>query len=154
MRAKGTYLLLIRLEDDTEIAIGRLGRYAFGAGWYAYAGSALGPGGLAARLARHQRKEKSLHWHIDYLLATSNLETGWQVACPDRMECIWAAAVRQLPDAQVPVAGFGSSDCSCPAHLIYWPLRPLHSMLTNALARMLPPGALLQPIPYPSSNTR
>ncbi len=42
---RGSYLLVARLAYPAEIAVGRLGTSLFPAGWYAYAGSALGPGG-------------------------------------------------------------------------------------------------------------
>jgi Uri superfamily endonuclease len=138
LTAKGTYLLLLWLERDTEIAVGRLGSFVFPTGWYAYPGSALGPGGLSARLARHQRQSKRMHWHIDYLLAHGTLVSIWQVEHPDRLECTWAAAIQQLGDAGVAVAGFGSSDCHCPTHLFHWPNQPSRQRITNVLAATLP----------------
>ena len=47
---KGAYALVLHLERKEEITVGRLGTFAFPAGYYLYAGSALGPGGLEARL--------------------------------------------------------------------------------------------------------
>ena len=131
--AKGTYLLLIRLQACTEIAVGRLGTFVFTGGWYIYAGSALGPGGLPARLARHRRSSKRLHWHVDYLLAISTLEASWQIEASARLECAWAETVRQLSGAQVFVPGFGSSDCRCPAHLVYCPDRPNEEQIMSTL---------------------
>ena len=91
--ASGTYLLLARLDSAHELVIGRLGSFALPAGWYAYAGSALGPGGLAARLARHRHADKRLHWHIDYLLASAVLKASWQITSSIRLECAWARAL-------------------------------------------------------------
>jgi len=57
-KGPGTYLLLLRLEEDREIEIGRLGSLFFPRGYYLYVGSAMGPGGLVARLARHSQRGK------------------------------------------------------------------------------------------------
>jgi len=66
----GTYALILHLSKKLErIEIGKLGRFAFDAGFYVYVGSAFGPGGLKARLQRHLRTDKPLHWHIDLLSA-------------------------------------------------------------------------------------
>ena len=114
----GSYLLILRLHQPITLRIGRLGTYAFPAGYYAYAGSALGPGGLAARVGRHLRREKRLHWHIDYLLEVAEVEDVRMEPGADRLECAWA---RRLLDAGgvVVAPGFGASDCRCPTHLIF-----------------------------------
>jgi Uri superfamily endonuclease len=118
--AHGTYALLIQLKRDATIAVGRLGSFRFPAGYYVYIGSALGPGGLKARLARHRRHDKTPHWHIDFLLAQAEIlgiridESG------QRLECQWARALLSAPGAQVVAPGMGSSDCGCPSHLIYF----------------------------------
>jgi sugar fermentation stimulation protein A len=62
----GVYHLLIHLPQDTTMEVGKLGNFRFPAGYYVYTGSALG--GLESRIARHFRRKKRLHWHIDYLL--------------------------------------------------------------------------------------
>jgi len=38
-------------------------------GWYVYVGSALGPGGLAAKVGRHLGGRKMCRWHTAYLRA-------------------------------------------------------------------------------------
>jgi Uri superfamily endonuclease len=118
----GTYALLIRLERERILTIGRLGTFALAPGWYVYLGSALG--GLEARLARHRRREKRLHWHIDYLLAQAELVEVWWAASNERQECRWAQAALSLPSASVPIRRFGASDCRCPAHLVACTDRP------------------------------
>ncbi len=123
---KGVYALVLRLEGREEITIGRLGKFAFPAGYYLYVGSALGSGGLEARLARHRRRHKKLHWHIDYLLEYAQVVEVWSVASPDRRECLWALAAQLLPGSEMPVPGFGSSDCRCPSHLIYVTRKPTY----------------------------
>jgi Uri superfamily endonuclease len=130
---RGSYLLIARLETAAEIAVGRLGTFVFAAGWYAYAGSALGPGGLRARLERHRRADKRLHWHIDYLLQESVVEAGWYLASVDRLECAWAAALAGLSGHRQIPPRFGASDCRCPGHLVYCPVRPLDQQIVDAL---------------------
>lgn len=134
----GTYALVLRLASLVHVQVGRLGAFALPAGWYVYVGSALGPGGLRGRLSRHFRQEKTLRWHIDYVLAQastqsidSQYETDsherfhrrmpiaqvWYVESPVRWECVWAREVAALPGARVAVPGFGASDCGCACHL-------------------------------------
>ena len=136
--ARGTYLLTIRLAQPTAILVGRLGTFGFPAGWYAYAGSALGPGGLKARLARHLRATKRLHWHIDYLLLHGTVETIWLVALPDRLECAWADVILALPGAATPAPGFGASDCRCATHLAHFAHRPEDDLVAQALRDACP----------------
>ncbi|MGQ9626945.1 MAG: GIY-YIG nuclease family protein [Anaerolineae bacterium] len=122
---RGTYALLLYLEHESEIAIGRLGVFLFPDGYYIYIGSALGKGGLRARLVRHLRREKKRHWHIDYFLEFASC-LGWWIRPhgerdepPGRAECLWAQEVASLPGAHVPAPGFGSSDCLCRTHLFH-----------------------------------
>lgn len=141
-RSKGTYALLLRLEKPEDIVVGRLGKFAFPAGYYLYVGSALGPGGLQARLARHLRAEKRLHWHIDYLIQRTQLIEIWSIASRKRLECILAEIARNLPGAQAPVPRFGSSDCRCPSHLIYLAAKPDFALFEERLQARIP-GAVL-----------
>ena len=119
----GSYLLHYFLDEPRVIEVGRLGTFQFPAGHYYYCGSAHGPGGLAARLGRHLRTEKRLHWHIDYFARAARLleifyviesgETG-------NWECAASAALAQISGAWLPARGFGARDCrsGCGAHLI------------------------------------
>jgi Uri superfamily endonuclease len=143
----GTYALLLKLDKQERITIGKLGTFDFPAGYYLYVGSALGPGGLRARLARHQhgsesslqsssgQTDKKLHWHIDYLLQRAQLIEVWNIASKERLECKWGEAARRLSGAQVPVRGFGSSDCRCPTHLIHFSVRPNREQFEQALQK-------------------
>jgi Uri superfamily endonuclease len=92
-------------------------------GCYAYIGSARGPGGLRARLARHVRASKPLRWHIDYLTAAAPVIHIYYRAIPTPLECRWAQVLAGLPGATIPAPGFGSSDCrnGCAAHLMRLP---------------------------------
>jgi Uri superfamily endonuclease len=130
----GSYVLILHLAQDTTITVGKLGIFEFPAGWYAYAGSALGPGGLAARLAYHQRHEKSYQWHIDYLLDHAELVEIWWAVENKRKECAWASALRAIPGARVPVPNFGASDCRCLSHLVYLQQRLVFAHFSRALS--------------------
>jgi Uri superfamily endonuclease len=143
----GTYALLLKLDKQERITVGKLGTFDFPAGYYLYVGSALGPGGLRARLARHRRSREGssgsnrgqtsqkLHWHIDYLLQRAQLVEVWSVASEERLECQWSKATRGLSGAQIPVRGLGSSDCRCPSHLIYFSARPNREQFQRALRK-------------------
>lgn len=112
----GAYTLLIRLERDALVRAGSLGDRRFAAGLYVYAGSARGPGGLRARVARHLRRDKRAHWHVDHLLAHGRIVEV--AAISGGSECALMQAFAALPGASVPVAGFGATDCRrCAAHL-------------------------------------
>ena len=106
------------------IDVGRLGRVQFPAGWYAYAGSARGPGGLAARISRHLRSSKPLHWHVDYLRVYARPIAAWYAVEARKRECAWAQALSGLPGASTPASHFGASDCRCPTHLIHFATPP------------------------------
>jgi sugar fermentation stimulation protein A len=120
----GVYQLYLYLPKPARLKVGRLGVFLFPAGRYVYTGSALG--GLARRLARHQRREKTLHWHIDYLLRHARIERIDTLATTQRLECALNAAVLEQPEARVVARGFGSSDCRCSSHLIFLGARSSH----------------------------
>jgi Uri superfamily endonuclease len=114
----GVYHLIVRLSEERVVQVGRLGRISFPAGDYVYTGSALN--GLEARLARHRRWRKKLRWHIDYLLRAAALIDVVTIPTKRRVECRRNRWVLRLPGAAVVAPRFGSSDCACPAHLVYF----------------------------------
>jgi sugar fermentation stimulation protein A len=122
VKDRGSYLVLLKLEQAKQIAIGRLGRTKFPKGYYVYVGSAMSH--LTARLARHGRKHKSPHWHIDYLSKETNSFAALPVRSSQRLECEMAQALSLILKQGPP--GFGSSDCSCFTHLFWSPENPLH----------------------------
>ena len=112
--APGAYALILRLERDIRLDIRTLGRPELPAGLYLYAGSAWGPGGIRARVARHLRTDKARVWHIDRLTEAATIEEV--IAFPGGREC---AIVAAATGASVPIARFGASDCRrCEAHLL------------------------------------
>jgi len=137
--ATGCYHLLYHLPRPTRLRVGALGCFALPAGWYVYTGSAFGPGGLAARVARHRACARHLtspgdpprapHWHVDYLAAVAALKEVVLLPERERRECAHARYLQTLPGASVPVPRFGASDCRCPAHLVRFAQRPPRSSL-------------------------
>jgi len=120
----GSYVLWMQLATARRVRVGGLGAIRFSAGNYAYVGSAFGPGGIAARLGRHFRSNKSQRWHVDYLRGISEARGAWVSYYDVRHEHRWATALAALPGARLPVAGFGSSDCRCHSHLVWFERPP------------------------------
>jgi Uri superfamily endonuclease len=116
---RGSYLLVLLLQDRADIEIGRLGLCSFVPGVYVYTGSALGPGGAPARIERHLSGRKTLRWHIDYLDAVAPIIAVSVAYGGERRECKWSQRLAALEGCLAPVRGFGSSDCraGCAAHL-------------------------------------
>lgn len=120
----GSYVLVLRADCAASLQVGSLGLLTVTPGWYAYAGSAQGPGGLRGRLAHHLRPLVRPHWHIDYLrTVTEVVEVHWAVG-ERNLEHAWAAWLAGLPGAGMPLARFGASDCRCPAHLVRFDAQP------------------------------
>jgi Uri superfamily endonuclease len=122
--APGTYALLLRGEQNQEIEVGALGTMTVRPGTYVYVGSAFGTGGLRAQVERHARSDGTTHWHVDSLRAVTTLEAVWYTHDAEHRECTWAEVLRSLPEATVPLDGFGASDCNCPAHLAQFNVPP------------------------------
>ena len=129
----GTYALVLSAAACQKVAVGRLGTLTAEPGFYLYVGSALGPGGLAARVGRHCRREKTLRWHVDYLRTVTRIVEVWYATGKSHRECRWAAALGRMPRASVPLVGFGASDCRCPSHLLFFSTRPSFSSFRQNL---------------------
>ena len=121
---KGTYILEIYLEKDSQISIGALKTVPFKNGYYYYIGSAMGEAGsstLLNRVKRHIKdpENKKVHWHIDYLLEDENaiLIRLFLIPSAQKLECIIAHEFLESSDGYI--KDFGSSDCKCKSHLVY-----------------------------------
>jgi Uri superfamily endonuclease len=119
---EGTYTLVVTLTEAATVEVGTLGRRDLAAGWYAYTGSAFGPGGFA-RVERHRElaagERDARHWHVDYLLGHHAAGVDRVVTTPGAdVEC---AVARAVEGERVPA--FGASDCDCGSHLVYGPDR-------------------------------
>lgn len=113
---KGAYVLLIQISNRLEGAL-RGQAFVLEPGLYAYCGSARGPGGLRARIERHRRQDKKVHWHIDQVTTRAPvIAVGTSASLS---ECALVTCLLKEPGCSIPVAGFGASDCkTCGAHFL------------------------------------
>jgi sugar fermentation stimulation protein A len=109
----GLYIAVFYLPRARNVCVGKLGQFHFKKGVYFYMGSAQR--NLSARLKRHSSKKKSMRWHIDYLSSKARMLGTITISGPRKRECKLA---KQLSKTfEVPVLGFGASDCHCSGHL-------------------------------------
>ncbi|MDR0379956.1 MAG: GIY-YIG nuclease family protein [Candidatus Accumulibacter sp.] len=104
--------MLIEVATPVRVVVGRLGEFEFPAGLYVYTGSARR--NFEARVRRHLSSTKKMRWHVDYLLAAPGVRVREvKHFCED--ECL----VNQRTAGEIPVPGFGASDCraGCGSHL-------------------------------------
>jgi Uri superfamily endonuclease len=134
----GTYLLVMEVREGTLIRAGRLGELEISPGWYAYAGSAFGPGGVAARCGHHLWLSARPRWHIDYLRAVSELREIWFSCDSGKREHTWSNLIGKGKGATEPFPGFGASDCGCWSHLHRFPGAPSFRGFRERLYRLVP----------------
>ena len=127
----GTYVLVLKNYSSQEVEIGQWGTLDLSPGYYLYIGSAFGPGGVFSRVARHCRKEKRKHWHIDFLREKTTLLAIWVDHSPFRLEHDWAKGATRMKGL-IPVRGFGCSDCQCDAHLFFSEVIPMKDEFATA----------------------
>jgi Uri superfamily endonuclease len=110
------YTIYLQLTTDQPITIGKLGSFYFKKGTYIYVGSAKK--NILHRIQRHKEIEKKYHWHFDYLRPYGLIT---KIITYDRSftECGLADKIRKEVVGEIPVKGFGASDCKCGSHLIY-----------------------------------
>lgn len=115
---KGIYCLKLYCKNPCRIKVGSLGELFFRKGNYIYVGSALNS--LEQRITRHLSKDKSIYWHIDYILDNKNVGINriYILKTSAKKECNIAKLVGESGE---PVQKFGSSDCNCVSHLLFWP---------------------------------
>jgi Uri superfamily endonuclease len=119
---KGAYVLIIRIDSDVSLHIKSLGHLKIDAGILTYVGSAMGSGStnMENRIRRHFRSEKTIHWHIDHLLATeSSLTMAVWSESKEPAECRIVERISESSLFEPSVKGFGASDCKnkCYSHL-------------------------------------
>lgn len=128
---KGTYVLILRLNHNIDLTIGKLGDFHFKSGYYYYIGSALGTGGFK-RVTRHfnvaSGKNSTRKWHIDHLLPRSEVICAVLLPIGEALECKAAQTFMEFSQF---IPGFGCSDCTCKSHLFFH-----ESDITNDLIRI------------------
>lgn len=125
-------MLLIKLSAGVQVRV-RGSVHELAPGMYIYVGSALGLGGLRARLARHFSRSKKVKWHVDQITRVITPLLAVYAISRGRLECRVAGELLKR-GFKAPVKGFGASDCSqgCPAHLL-----ACHSGLPSCLRLVL-----------------
>lgn len=119
---KGVYCLVINIQQNAIVPMGTLGDVDFVPGEWVYVGSAMGIGStrLESRIRRHFSTEKTLHWHVDFLIDKVGLPVGVVWAETEReIECEVAEKLKLEKDFEIGPIGFGSSDCRgcCGSHI-------------------------------------
>ena len=119
---RGTYTLLLACKRPFKLRIGRLGQTEIEKGYYLYTGSALGTGAvsLEQRIARHQRRNKHVKWHVDYLTTRREI-TVVNVICLEaekRLECRISRHILSDFKGKPIIPRAGASDCKCSGHLL------------------------------------
>ena len=104
----GTYALILQSRSTETIQVGRWGQLDLQLGYYTYVGSAFSPGGVRARISRHLRTDKRLHWHIDYLRNYVTPVEVWVSYTAEHLEHDWAGILFERPEI-IPFQDFGCS---------------------------------------------
>ena len=111
---KGTYLLVLRLFEDADIQVGKLGEIHFKKGIYFYVGSAKA--GFSKRVIRYFSPIKRKRWHIDFLLEKAK-PVGIFFMDSYFNEEKFAEKMSKLYSQ--PVKNFGSTDTKAYSHLFF-----------------------------------
>ena len=111
------YMIEGYLAKEQEITVGKLGTFSFPQGWYIYVGSARR--NIRSRIERHLQREKKLRWHFDYLRPFLQVEKV-QTFDGDIGECGLCHKLLLEKQGKIIVKGFGSSDCKCHSHLVFF----------------------------------
>lgn len=152
---KGNYTLIIGLNTPTRIRIAKHD-WRFQRGYYAYTGSAMGnhATSLRQRVARHVRKMKKQHWHIDYFLSSNKARVITIIAAAGDVnkECEIAERIQRIEGARVPIAGFGASDCqrNCKSHLVHFKDNTKLNAIADVYRHTLGSAQILQIQPFPA----
>jgi len=117
---KGTYIVVTEAKREFSCQVGKLGKLTGHAGFYLYVGSALGSGGIKARVNHHLQISHHPRWHFDYLRPFVVPRRIWYCSSSIRYEHQWAAVLSALPGVELPLVKFGASDCRCTTHLYYF----------------------------------
>ncbi|MBB6176809.1 Uri superfamily endonuclease [Anoxybacillus tengchongensis] len=111
------YAIFFTLHSHTTVQVGKLGTIVFPSGNYIYVGSAKR--NIQSRIQRHLQVEKRKHWHIDYIRPYSEI-THVQTYSSELSECKRVQQLFEQYRGQWVAKKFGSSDCRCFSHLIYY----------------------------------
>ncbi len=120
-RLSGTYLLEIFASEEFTVKAKKFVGIKFPSGYYYYSGSAQK--GYNARLKRHLRRTKTIHWHIDHIttISTNKITTIFLFEeAPRERECEVVQTLIREFNLDDTFSGFGNGDCkTCGTHLLY-----------------------------------
>ena len=124
-KEKGNYIVVFTLETEVKFENPRFGAICLAPGYYLYCGSAHGNKGLRSRVTRHMSKLGKKFWHIDYIKEYLRPIEVWYQVSLEKNECHFLQLLHNQPDSNLPITGFGSSDCreGCESHLVFFPFR-------------------------------
>ncbi len=121
---RGSYVLILKNGSNINFNIGKLKYVNFQPGYYVYVGSAMN--NLDKRVARHRKKSKKLHWHIDYITPYHmDITKVFKIRRIDPIENKLAEELSKISDNSVP--GFGATDSRLNSHLFYFKNNPVHN---------------------------
>lgn len=109
-----SYQLTIKISNPIHVSVGALGVLYFEPGNYAYTGSAKK--NINSRIQRHLKKDKKLHWHIDYLTSHPAV-----IVIDVKQFKIEECELNHQTPGKIIHSGFGATDCrnDCDSHLKY-----------------------------------
>jgi len=123
-RNQGAYLLVLYNPETNIFEIGALGRIRFQRGYYVYAGSAQK--NLDQRIKRHRRKNKTIRWHIDYIIPSKmSIIKIYKIRIIVRKETELAEKMLMISDDHI--VAFGSGDSPVSSHLVYFKSNPIQT---------------------------
>ena len=116
-KTHGAYILVTAINSSCKVRVGSLGEVFLKKGYYAYVGSAMGPGGLFCRIRRHLSRVKRLKWHIDYVLEAGRVICVAYTVSDVKLECEIASLIAEK--YSIVVEKLGSTDCRCKSHFFF-----------------------------------
>jgi len=117
----GAYLIIFHNREKKQIKTGKLGLIKYVEGYYVYVGS--GRNNVFKRIAHHKKSGRKKHWHIDYIKGHMKIISDIPIVRDDDIECQLSQWLNGIEGR--PVFNFGSSDCRCKGHLIYFKDNPM-----------------------------
>ncbi len=116
----GIYIIELVLKSNVTITHPKFTDFIFPPSYYYYVGSAQK--NLSARILRHLKKDKKLHWHIDYLTSNKNVMLSRAFIIEGNSkneECILVSKLLKTTKMIIAAENFGNSDCrNCKSHLL------------------------------------
>ncbi|MCB0745660.1 MAG: GIY-YIG nuclease family protein [Ignavibacteriae bacterium] len=127
----GIYILELKINHEFQFSHKIFGILKLRKGFYYYVGSAQK--NLSQRIDRHIKKNKKLHWHIDFITTSKNVKVSRVFAISSANKSDECSLVKNLENQYNfthPIKNFGNSDCNiCESHLLYTPTKINHSHL-------------------------